>query len=172
MKKINYRSKPLHLRGRKEFFCSSDPVWCKLFSLLIFSPAFMIWWYKLVSREKKNESVSHMKLFFFFFKCFHRWKKKRNFECFSGFSRHLPTRSRVISIGEKITLICLRNWITRKKKSVWLLSVCVTKTVTKEAVILINNVFDMLIDFHEVDYSLLSWHDKMNLYIQTCAYVL
>lgn len=133
-KKINFRSKPLHLRGRWEFFCSSDPVWSKLFSLLrswsgekflnVFLSICEIV-NKLVSREKKktNESVSHMKLFFFFlifcffffFKCFHRWKKKRNFEWFSGFSRHLPTRSRVIRIGEKITLISLRNWITRKK---------------------------------------------------------
>lgn len=133
-KKINFRSKPLHLRGRWEFFCSSDPVWSKLFSLLRswsgekFLNVFFVHLRNreqtCIQREKKpNESVSHMKLFFFFliffffffFKCFHRWKKKRNFEWFSGFSRHLPTRSRVIRIGEKITLISLRNWITRKK---------------------------------------------------------
>lgn len=130
-KKINYRSKPLHLRGRWEFFCSSDPIWSKLFSLLrswsgekflnVFLSICEIV-NKLLSREKKTKWVcftheiilffSH--IFFFFFKCFHR-KKKMNFEWFSGFSRHLPTRSRVIRIGEKITLISLRNWITRKK---------------------------------------------------------
>lgn len=131
-KKINYRSKPLHLRGRWEFFCSSDPVWSKLFSLLrswsgekflnVFLSICEIV-NKLLSREKKTKWVcfTHEIIIFFlifiyfFFKCFHRWKKKRNFEWFSGFSRHLPTRSRVIRVGEKITLISLRNWITRKK---------------------------------------------------------
>lgn len=132
-KKINYRSKPLHLRGRWEFFCSSDPVWSKLFSLLrswsgekflnVFLSICEIV-NKLVSREKKTKWVcftheiilffSHI-FFFFFFQMFSQMKKKRNFEWFSGFSRHLPTRSRVIRIGEKITLISLRNWITRKK---------------------------------------------------------
>lgn len=132
-KKINYRSKPLHLRGRWEFFCSSDPVWSKLFSLLrswsgekflnVFLSICEIV-NKLLSREKKTKWVcftheiilffSHI-FFFFFFQMFSQMKKKRNFEWFSGFSRHLPTRSRVIRIGEKITLISLRNWITRKK---------------------------------------------------------
>lgn len=132
-KKISFRSKPLHLRGRWEFFCSSDPVWSKLFSLLRswsgekFLNVFFVHLRNreqtCIQREKKtNESVSHMKLFFFFlifffffFQMFSQMKKKRNFEWFSGFSRHLPTRSRVIRIGEKITLISLRNWITRKK---------------------------------------------------------
>lgn len=131
-KKINYRSKPLHLRGRWEFFCSSDPVWSKLFSLLrswsgekflnVFLSICEIV-NKLLSREKKTKWVcftheiilffSH--IYLFFFQMFSQMEKKRNFEWFSGFSRHLPTRSRVIRIGEKITLISLRNWITRKK---------------------------------------------------------
>lgn len=133
-KKINFRSKPLHLRGRWEFFCSSDPVWSKLFSLLRswsgekFLNVFFVHLRNreqtCIQREKKNKWVcftheiilffSHI-FFFFFFQMFSQMKKKRNFEWFSGFSRHLPTRSRVIRIGEKITLISLRNWITRKK---------------------------------------------------------
>lgn len=132
-KKINFRSKPLHLRGRWEFFCSSDPVWSKLFSLLPswsgekFLNVFFVHLRNreqtCIQREKNQMSLFHTwnysfffsYFFFFFFQMFSQMKKKRNFEWFSGFSRHLPTRSRVIRIGEKITLISLRNWITRKK---------------------------------------------------------
>lgn len=131
-KKINFRSKPLHLRGRWEFFCSSDPVWSKLFSLLRswsgekFLNVFFVHLRNreqtCIQREKNQMSLFHTwnynffpHIYLFFFQMFSQMKKKRNFEWFSGFSRHLPTRSRVIRVGEKITLISLRNWITRKK---------------------------------------------------------